>query len=94
MAHVFSNETDANRYAMHEGDQLVGVLDYSILGNEISLTRSFTTPPFRGHGYAGELVSWAVDQIEKETTYRVVPLCWYVGVWFEKHPERAGLLNR
>nr|WP_100346157.1 GNAT family N-acetyltransferase [Compostimonas suwonensis] len=79
---------------MRIGGQLVGVLDYTINAGAISFLRSFTNPPFRGHGYAGELVAFAVDDVETTTDYRIVPMCWYVGDWFEAHPERAALLTR
>jgi uncharacterized protein len=94
MATEFSDQTDANRYAMHVDGELVGVLDYKILGDSISLTRSFTSPDHRGKGYAGQLVEYAVDDIEKNGSRHIVPMCWYVAEWFDKHPERAGLLQR
>jgi len=94
MATEFSNETDANRYAMRIDGELVGVLDYSVLGSSISLTRAFTVPPQRGKGYAADLVAYAVDDIERSSELSIVPMCWYVAEWFDKHPERSGLLQR
>jgi predicted GNAT family acetyltransferase len=93
MGTEFSNETDAGRYAMRLDGELVGVLDYRILGGSISLTRSFTVPAKRGKGYAGQLVEFAVDDIERTGGLRIVPMCWYVAEWFDAHPERAGLLQ-
>lgn len=94
MATEFSNETDANRYAMRVDGALVGILDYRILGESISLTRAFTVPAHRGKGYAAQLVAYAVDDIERTTSLRIVPMCWYAADWFEAHPERSGLLQR
>lgn len=94
MANEFALEPDARRYTMRVDGQLACVLDYSINGNAMALTRTYTQPPLRGHGYAAELVKYAIDDIEATTAYRVVPTCWYVGEWFEKHPERADLLER
>jgi uncharacterized protein len=94
MATEFSNETDASRYAMHLDGELVGVLDYRILGGSISLTRSFTVPARRGNGYAAQLVEYAVDDIERTGGLHIVPMCWYVAEWFDKHPDRAGLLQQ
>lgn len=94
MATEFSNESDANRYAMRVDGELVGVLDYRILGGKISLTRAFTVPAFRGRGYAAQLVEHAVDDIERSGSLRIVPMCWYVAEWFDSHPERAGLLEQ
>ncbi|HEY8281270.1 MAG TPA: GNAT family N-acetyltransferase [Leifsonia sp.] len=94
MATEFSNEEDANRYAMRIDGALAGVLDYSILGGSISLTRAFTVPAQRGKGLAAQLVEYAVNDIEATTTLKIVPMCWYVADWFESHPERAALLER
>ena len=90
----FSNETDARRYAMRIDGELVGALDYSVLGSSISLTRAFTVPAQRGKGYAADLVAYAVDDIERTSDRKIVPMCWYVAEWFDRHPERAGLLQR
>jgi predicted GNAT family acetyltransferase len=94
MSTEFSNETDAKRYAMRIDGELVGVLDYSILGGAISLTRAFTVPAHRGHGLAAQLVEFAVNDIEANTSLKVVPMCWYVADWFGLHPEHAGLLQQ
>ncbi|MFF1571245.1 GNAT family N-acetyltransferase [Leifsonia sp. NPDC058292] len=94
MATEFSDEKDAKRYAMHIDGRLVGVLDYSVLGGTISLTRAYTVPTDRGHGYAGQLVEFAVNDIEANTDLKIVPMCWYVADWFEAHPERSPLLQR
>jgi predicted GNAT family acetyltransferase len=39
-------------------------------------------------------VEFAVDDVAATTGYRIVPMCWYVGEWFDRHPERADLLTR
>ena len=76
---------------MHVDGQLVGVLDYRIGGGVIALSRAFTNPAHRGKGYAAQLVEYAVSDIET-TDLKVIPSCWYVGEWFDKHPEKSGLL--
>src|SRR4030081_2813269 len=94
MAKEFTHEPDANRYAVHVDGELAGVLDYSVLGSAISMRRAYTAPHFRGHGLAAELVAFGVDDVEANTGYRIVPMCWYVAEWFEKHPERSDRLSR
>ena len=94
MAHEITHEPDANRYTLTVDGELVCVVDYSRNGNSISLTRTYTLPPHRGHGYAGELVEYVVNDIEKTSSARIVPSCWYVSDWFEKHTDRAELLTR
>jgi len=89
-----AHEPDAKRYTLTVDGQLAAVADYSINGNSISFHHTYTPPEQRGHGYAGEVVTFAVDDVEANSERRIVPMCWYVAEWFDKHPERAGLLSR
>lgn len=92
--YTFANETDASRYTLHRGDDLVSVLDYRDDGRTVALTRAFTIPTFRGHGYAAEIVERAVADLETRGDREVSPVCWYVAEWFEAHPERAAILKQ
>jgi len=89
-----SHEPDARRYTLVIDGQLAAVADYSISGDSISFHHTFTQPNLRGRGLAGEVVEFAIDDVEKNSTRRIVPMCWYVADWFESHPERASLLTR
>ena len=88
------HEPDAKRYTLIVDGHLAAVADYAINGNAISFHHTFTQPNLRGRGLAGEVVEFAIDDVEKNTTYRVIPMCWYVADWFEEHREREGLLSR
>ena len=94
MAREFSHDADQRRYSLRVDGSMVSAVDYVVNDGSISFTHTFTDPKQRGHGYAGEIVAFAVDDVEATTDYRVVPMCWYVGKWFDEHPERAGLLER
>jgi len=85
------HEAGRNRYVGRLDDQIVCVLDYADNGTVVSMTRTFTNPPFRGRGLAAEIVAHAVDEVERAGK-QVRPMCWYVADWFEAHPERAALL--
>jgi uncharacterized protein len=89
-----AHEPDARRYVLRIDGDIVAVADYAINGNNISFTHTFTNPRFRGQGYAGKVVTFAMDDVEATTTYRVIPMCWYVADWFEANPARRGLLER
>jgi predicted GNAT family acetyltransferase len=92
--HEFRDEPDRNRYALYVGGALVSTLDYRINGDAIAFPHTYTVPSHRGHGYAGELVDQAIADVESNSTRRVVPMCWFVGQWFDDHPEKAPLLSR
>jgi len=88
------HEPDAHRYVLRIDGALVAVVDYAINGNSISFTRTYTSPAQRGKGYAAEIVKFAADDVEATTNFQILPMCWYVAEWFEKNPDRAGLLTR
>ncbi|MET3636321.1 MULTISPECIES: GNAT family N-acetyltransferase [Curtobacterium] len=94
MAHEFRDEADRDRYAMYVDGELVSVLDYRAGDDAVSFPHTYTVPKHRGHGYAAELVAYAVDDVAARTTKRIVPMCWFVGKWFDEHPEQADLLSR
>jgi predicted GNAT family acetyltransferase len=94
MPKVLAHEPDASRYTLTIDDQLVALADYRINGQSISFNHTYTQPAQRGHGYAAEVVDFAMNDVEQTSTRRVVPMCWYVSQWFDEHPERAGLLTR
>lgn len=94
MDRELAKEPDAHRYTLRIDGELASSVDYSVTGNSISFTHTFTNPKLRGKGLAGDVVEFAIDDVESTTGYRVIPMCWYVGKWFDEHPERAGLLSR
>jgi uncharacterized protein len=94
MAVVIEDQPDASRYALLVDGELVSVLDYRLGEGLISFPHTFTKPQHRGHGWAERLVGFAIDDVERGSDRRVVPMCWYVAQWFDAHPERAGLLAR
>lgn len=91
---TFVHEPDASRYTLSRGGDLVSVLDYRDDGRTVAMTRAYTIPTFRGHGYAGDLVDRAVAEIERAGDRAVIPVCWYVADWFADHPERGDVLAR
>lgn len=88
----FADETDASRYTLHKGADLVSVLDYRDDGRTVAMTRAYTIPTFRGHGYAGEIVQRAVAALEQRGDRAVSPVCWYVADWFDENPGHDALL--
>lgn len=90
----FAHEPDASRYTLHRGDDLVSALDYRDDGRSVAMTRAYTVPTYRGHGYAGVVVDKAVAELEARGDREIIPVCWYVADWFAAHPERAAIVRR
>lgn len=93
MQKELTHEPDARRYVLRVDGDIASVLDYRVLGDSIAFTRTFTNPPYRGGGLAGDLVTFAVDDVEATSDRHIVPSCWYVGEWFDRHPARVSLLD-
>lgn len=89
-----AHEADASRYTLRVDGTVLASVDYSINGDAVAFTHTYTRPDQRGKGYAARIVEFAVDDVESTSTRRIVPTCWYVGQWFDRNPERAGLLTR
>ena len=87
----FEHDAAKRRYLLRVDGVIASALDYADDGAVVSMTRTFTNPPFRRKGYAGELVAHAVDDVAAKGR-RVRPMCWYVAEWFEGHPERSDLI--
>lgn len=92
MGTEFTHEPDAHRYTMHVDGDLVSVAEYLDHGHGLVFNHTVTIPRFRGKGYADQLVSFAVDDVEKSGRGPIRPTCWYVAEWFDRHPERSSLL--
>lgn len=92
MATEFAHEPDARRYTMLVDGELVSIATYRDHGAVTVFDHTVTIPRFRGRGYADQLVSYAMDDVEKNGRGPVSPTCWYVAEWFDRHPERSSLL--
>lgn len=57
----------------------------------MDILSTFVPPAARGQGVAGALVQAALRHAE-DGGYAVVPSCWYVRTWVDRHPAYAGLL--
>ncbi|WP_353829094.1 GNAT family N-acetyltransferase [Agromyces sp. SYSU T0242] len=93
MTKELAHEPDLRRYVLRVDGQIASVLDYRELGDTVAFVRTFTNPPYRGCGIAAQLVGFAVDDVEQRTSNRIVPSCWYVEQWFDRHPSRRALLD-
>ncbi|QEO09945.1 GNAT family N-acetyltransferase [Protaetiibacter larvae] len=90
MAIELAHEPDAHRYTLRRDGSLVSVLEYRDQGASVVFHHTVTVPNQRGHGYAGQLVGFAVADVERSGR-TIIPSCWYVAEWFDAHPEKAAL---
>ncbi|MEP6764251.1 MAG: GNAT family N-acetyltransferase [Gemmatimonadaceae bacterium] len=68
------------------------VLDYRLRGpNVMEMFHTFTPHSARGRGVASTLVRGALDYV-RGNNFRIIPACWYVANFMEKHEEYRDLL--
>lgn len=69
------------------------VLSYTRAGpGVVELFSTYVPPGDRGRGVAARLVEAAVGYARSEGL-RIIPTCWYVAHWMQRHPEHADLLS-
>lgn len=69
------------------------VLAYAPAGpGVLELYSTYVPPGDRGNGVAARLVEAALAYARLEGL-RIIPSCWYVAGWIERHPEHADLLS-
>jgi predicted GNAT family acetyltransferase len=52
---------------------------------------TFVPPPARGQNVAAKLVEAALGYA-RENGFRIIPSCWYVALWIQRHPEHDDLI--
>ncbi len=89
MSHTIEHEEGGTRGAFHilQGSRRVGEMTYSRTNPSLVVVdHTFVDPSLRGGGVARQLldamVAWA-----RETHTRVVPMCSYVQVQFDRDPS-------
>ena len=71
-------------------DGHLGVCDYRLEGSVMHMTHTEVAPELEGRGIAVALVQAALDHA-KAAGLKVNPLCSYVRLYMQRHPETAAL---
>ena len=87
---VVHNER-ASRFEAHIPEGLCRA-DYRRVGNALHMVHTEVPPQARGRGAAARVVAAALDYAQAHGL-TVMPLCSYVRSYFQRHPERQGLLT-
>lgn len=84
-------DDERSRYELHVDGELRGFADFEVRGDVVVLPRTVIDPAHRGSGLASELVRGALADVRRQGR-TVVPACWYVAQYIERHPDEADLL--
>jgi uncharacterized protein len=70
----------------------VAVLNYSQRGNTITFTHTGVPAELEGRGIGSQLARAGLEYA-REKSFKVVPLCWFVAGYIERHPEYQSLVK-
>ncbi len=76
-------------YSVLDGQE--AYLNYSVTGDgTLDFYHTYVPSSLRGPGIASTIVKEAL-QYAAEQHSQVIPSCWYVALFFKRHPEYADL---
>ena len=83
----------AGRYEISVDGVPAGFSTYRDSGDARVVVHTEVAPEFEGHGLAGELAKFVLDDIRRRGL-RLVPRCPYIAGYVKNHPEYADLVSR
>lgn len=89
---VVRHNTVAKRYEI-ETEGRLSVAEYELVEDKQVFTHTLVPEELRGRGLAEALVKTALDDALRAGR-KVVPACWYVAKYIERHKEYQGLVAR
>ena len=87
---VKHDEAAGKYYALVDGHE--SVCEYSRSGDGVlNFMHTYVPPELRGKGIADELVRQALEDVLARGL-KVVPSCWFVRLYIDRHPKYQPLL--
>jgi predicted GNAT family acetyltransferase len=83
----------SHRYEIWVDEKRVGHADYSLMPGERHFVHTETNPAEQGKGYAAILMREALADVRENSKDKVVPVCYYVVMYMQRHPETHDLLK-
>ena len=87
-----SHNTEKSRYEAHVDGALAGVAAYQRTDELIVFTHTEVEPEFEGAGIGSALAKFALDDVRRDGTRRVLPLCPFIKEWIGRHPDYVDLV--
>ncbi len=87
------DNTEAPRFELRAGEDVLGFIDYRLSDTRIDLVHIEVDPAHEGEGHAAALARGALDDA-RSRGLTVVPSYPYVATYIDKHPEYADLVHQ
>lgn len=88
-----TNNPETSRYEAHQDGQIVAFADYRQTAEGIEFPHTVVDQRANGRGIGSALVRFALDDVRARNLGPVIPRCWFVAGWIERHPEYAELVR-
>ncbi len=83
---------DSGQVLAFEGSEQVGLIDFTVSGNIMSIHHTRTFPGHEGKGIASVMMEAANDYAVKHQL-KVLPVCSYAWAWYQRHPQFNDILD-
>ena len=90
---IVRREDEHDRYVIEVDGRVIGVAEYvQRAGDLTDFVHTEIDDAHQGAGLAGRLIGAAVDDVESRAEGPIRATCPAVAAWFERHPDRQGVL--
>ncbi|MFJ9542496.1 GNAT family N-acetyltransferase [Streptomyces sp. NPDC101225] len=87
------NDAEHGRWTASLGPEAIAELSYRFVGGRVVLLTTWVDPAYRKNRVATELISRVLDEI-RESGRTVTIICPVVGVFIDRNPEYADLIDK
>ncbi len=86
MAATLTDAPERSRLELHDGDELLGWLDYRPAGQSVILAHTEVADAHGGKGLGGQLVRAALEHLD-ENGKTAIPTCPFAAAYIQSHHE-------
>ena len=88
-------DDERGRYELRAPDgEVLGSADFSELRDgRVLLPHTVVPPRHGGRGHGTAVVRGALDDLRARGVTEVLPTCWFVAAFLDRHPEYADLVG-
>jgi predicted GNAT family acetyltransferase len=91
MANEVRKVPERSRYELLVDGEVLGIAEYRVQGDFVLLPHTVIDSARRGQGLGDVLVEHVMSDVRSQGK-KVVPLCWFVADYVERHEEDADLV--
>ncbi|MFD0312815.1 GNAT family N-acetyltransferase [Streptomyces flavalbus] len=91
MPHHVTDNRDASRYEIFDGDERAGFAEYHRFRDEIAFLHTEIDERFAGRGLGGALAAAVLDDAVRQNL-KVLPYCPFIRKWIRNHPDDYAAL--